>query len=118
MNSLPMAPGTCSLDEADLGTQLARYRSAGRGADIVEQSPARLVVRVGAISHVAVEELIAVERRCCPFFDLKWEPTERRLSISVSRREDEPALESIADALGLRDAADARGRASPIDLRQ
>jgi hypothetical protein len=113
MNSLPMAPGACSLEADDFRAQLARYRRAGQGADIVEQSPARLVVRVGAISDVSVEELIAVERRCCPFFELNWEPTERQLSISVSRREDEAALEAIAHALGLRNAADAPAPTSP-----
>jgi len=112
MNSLPMAPDACSLEKDDFRAQLARYRSAGQGAGIVELSPARLVVRVGANSDVSVEELIAVERRCCPFFELKREPMERQLSISVSRREDERALEAIAHALGLRDAADARRPAS------
>jgi hypothetical protein len=52
-----------------------------------------------------VKELVAVERRCCPFFDLSWEPEERLLSISVSRADDEPALDAIAYALGLSDAA-------------
>jgi hypothetical protein len=48
-----------------------------------------------------VEELVAVERSCCPFFELRWEPEERYLAIAVSRREHEPALGAIAQALGL-----------------
>lgn len=79
--------------------QLFRYR--GVGTDILEQSRQRVVIVVGdAISDAAVEELVAVEQQCCPFFRLDWEPNERRLSISVSGREDEPALGAIVEALG------------------
>jgi hypothetical protein len=109
MNSLPMAPADCSLDEPDLRAQLARYRGVGKGAAILEQSRQRLVIRVGAAtSDVVVDELVAVERRCCPIFDLGWEPHERRLSISVPGPEHESALDAIATALELSDAADIR----------
>jgi len=109
MNSLPMVPVDCSLDEAGLRAQLARYRGVGKGAAILEQHRQRLVIRVGpATSDVVVNELVAVERRCCPMFDLRWEPDERRLSISVPGPEHEPALDAIAKALGLSDAADVR----------
>jgi hypothetical protein len=49
-----------------------------------------------------------VERGCCPFFDMGWEPRERHLSISVSRPEDESALGAIAHALGVSDATNLR----------
>lgn len=105
MNSLPMFPAACSLDEADLRAQLARYRGVGEEAVILEHSRRRLVIGVGAATsdHV-VDELVAVERRCCPFFDLGWEPNERRLSVAVSSPDHEPALDAIASALGLTDA--------------
>jgi hypothetical protein len=109
MNSLPMVPVVCPLDETDLRAQLARYRVVGEGAAILEHSRQRLVLRVRpAISDVVVNELVAIERRCCPFFDLGWEPNERRLSICVSRSDHEPSLDAIAYALGLSDAADIR----------
>ena len=105
MRSLQMAPASCSLDEAELGAQLARYRAVGAGADLLEQSSQRLVIRVGEpISDVVVEELVAAEWRCCPFFDLRWERRRRRLWISVSRPEEEPALDAIVHALGVSDA--------------
>jgi hypothetical protein len=97
-----MLPQQCSLGESELAAQLARYRSAGVGAAVIERSQQHIVIRVGrAISEVAIEELIAVEHRCCPFFELGWEPSERRLSIAVSRTEDAPALDAIVHATGL-----------------
>jgi hypothetical protein len=48
-----------------------------------------------------VHELIAVERSCCPFYELTYEREQRTLTISVSAAEHEPALEAIAYALGL-----------------
>jgi hypothetical protein len=102
MSSLPMVPPACSLDETNLRAQLARYRDVGTGSEILEQTRQRLVIRLGSdISDIVVEELVAIERHCCPFFSLDWEPTERRLSIGVSTNEDEPALDAIAYAWGL-----------------
>jgi hypothetical protein len=59
-----------------------------------------------------VDELVAVERRCCPFLDLRWDPNERRLSVAVSRAEHEPALDAITAALALSSAAELRRKTS------
>jgi hypothetical protein len=48
-----------------------------------------------------VEQAVAIERECCPFFALDWEAARRRLTVSVSHAEHEPALAAIAFALGL-----------------
>jgi hypothetical protein len=48
-----------------------------------------------------VDELLAVERECCPFLELGWRPDSRRLSVSVSQKRHEPALDAIAFALNL-----------------
>jgi hypothetical protein len=96
-----MAP-SCALDEAGLRSQYERYRQAGAGARLVDRSPRRLVVYLD--DHVdtkLVDETIATERECCPFFELAWEPHRQRLTISVSQPEQEPALDAIAFALGL-----------------
>jgi hypothetical protein len=102
MEPLPMAPATCSLDEAELRAQLARYRAVGAGADVLRRSTRQLVIRVGdPVSPLLVEKVVAIERRCCPFFEFGWEQSQRRLTISVSSSEQEPALDAIAYALGL-----------------
>jgi hypothetical protein len=49
-----------------------------------------------------VDETIAIERECCPFFTLDWEPERRRLTVAVSQAEHEPALDAIAFALDLK----------------
>jgi hypothetical protein len=96
-----MAP-SCALDETDLRSQYERYRQAGAGARLVDRSPQRLVVILADhIDTDLIEEAILIERGCCPFYELDWEPHSHLLSVAVSRPEHEPALEAIAFALGL-----------------
>ena len=99
-------PATCSLNASGLQSQAERYRRAGSGAQVVERAAGVLVVRLSdEVDDHLVDELVAVERRCCPFFSIAWDPASRRLSVSITREEDEPALEAIAHALGLPEAA-------------
>jgi hypothetical protein len=96
-----MAPN-CALDEAGLRSQLERYRQAGRNARLIERTPRRLVANLDEdVDAELVAETIAIERECCSFFTLTWEPDRRRLTISVSQAEHEPAMDAIAFALNL-----------------
>jgi hypothetical protein len=82
--------------------QLERYRRLGRGARVVEHSHRRLCVELRADADVQlVAETAAIERECCPFFQLSWDRAARRLSFAVSRAEDEPALDAILFSLGI-----------------
>jgi hypothetical protein len=91
---------SCSLDESGARLQLERYRQVGRGARLVSRSRRRLVVDLErSVDVQLVEETIAIERDCCAFFTLGWDPDRLRLTVSVSRPEDEPALDAIAFAL-------------------
>jgi SAM-dependent methyltransferase len=97
--ALPMA-SACTLDEGDMRWQLERYRTAGRGASLIERTPRRLTVGLSRQADPQlVEELLATERECCPFFDLAWDPAQRRMTFAVSDAEHEPALEAISFAL-------------------
>jgi hypothetical protein len=99
MSSLPMA---CSLDEVALRNQLERYRLVGREATVVDRGRRRLTIALGeGVAPGVVDELVAIESECCPFFGLDWRPAERRLTVSVADSGHEPALEAIASALGL-----------------
>lgn len=100
-----MAP-SCALDEAGLRLQLGRYRRAGEGARLIEQTRRRFVVELDEHADgTLIEEAVAIERECCPFFTIEWEPARRRLTVLVSHVDHEPALDAIAFALGLGPAA-------------
>jgi len=101
MPETPNAP-SCSLDRAGLAAQLERYRRAGAGGRLLERSPRSLTVELALGTDAAlVEQAIAIERECCPFYDFHWDARARRLSIAVTQREHEPALGVIARAIGL-----------------
>lgn len=92
---------SCSLNEAQLAEQLARYASAGRGAELLEREERRRVIRVGSeVPEALILSLIEVERGCCPFFEMAWDGASRRLAIEVQDSDHEPALEAIVSALG------------------
>jgi hypothetical protein len=97
--ALPML-ADCGLDEEAAGAQLARYRLAGAGAMAIERTPRRVVAQIDRrVPDGLIAELVDVERGCCPFFGLGWEPERRRLEISVTSNERERALDAIASAL-------------------
>jgi hypothetical protein len=96
VESLPIVAPSCSLSEVELREQLARYRVVGDGAKVLEWSARRR-----AVPEPLVERLVEVERQCCPLFELSWDSESRRLTISVSATEQEPALDAITYALGL-----------------
>ena len=101
-----MAVAACSLNDVELAQQLARYREAGDGAEVIERDERRRVIRVAtAVPESLIDRLIEVERGCCPFFELSWDRVSRRLTIEVSAAEHEPALDAIGFALGAERAA-------------
>ena len=96
-----MAP-SCALDQEGLRSQLERYRQAGQNARLIERTPRRLVADLDQdVDAKLVAETVAIERECCPFFALTWEPDRRQLTVAVSQAEHEPALDAIAFALDL-----------------
>jgi hypothetical protein len=82
-----MAP-SCALDDAGLRLQLERYWQAGAGARLIDRTPRSLVVDLDEqVDTQLVDETIAIERLCCPFFTLEWELERRRLTVAVSQAE-------------------------------
>jgi hypothetical protein len=101
VESLPIAP-TCALDTDGLRRQRDRYRCAGQGARLVRRTPRDVVFELDGDADLGnVEQLIAVERECCPFFAFEWDAGSRRLSVAVSAAEQEPALDAVVTALAL-----------------
>jgi hypothetical protein len=97
-----MASGSCSLSDGDLRAQLERYRAIGSGSTGRRASPMSVELVVGrAVPDGLVEQAVATERSCCPFFELEWDAGSRRLAVVVLRDADVPALDVIAFALNI-----------------
>jgi cation efflux family protein len=101
------APATlvpsCSLDGNGMVAQGARYREIGGSVLHAERSPRSLVVTLSpSVDRALVEETLRVERGCCEFFDLDFDPDSRLLTFAVPTEEMAPALEAISSALGTR----------------
>ena len=93
---------SCSLDPTGLAAQRRRYGEIGREIEHAERGSGSLSLTLsGGVDRVLVEEALRVERACCPFFDLAYDPERRRLTIAVAEPSHFPALEAIASALDL-----------------
>jgi hypothetical protein len=102
----PFAPAiaeipSCALDEAGLREQRARYvRLAPSVASLGREGRAVEVEFADGFDQRTLEETIAVERECCPFFEFEFDESERRLRITVREAEQAPALDALAHSLG------------------
>lgn len=97
------AATSCRLDVAGLGDQLERYRQISGHVEAVERRPGRLVVRFAPdLPRDRLEVALEVERRCCPFLGIDYDPTGRRLTVTVERADQDPMLDALANALSPR----------------
>jgi hypothetical protein len=95
-----MTAAACSLSADELAAQLERYRAIGRLAAEVEHRPGRVVVRFADDPPSAlIERTREVERGCCPFFEINYDPVTARLTISADHPDRHPGLDAIAHAL-------------------
>lgn len=94
------AAPSCRLDKAGLGDQLGRYRQISGHVEAVERRPRRLVVRFAPdLPRDRLEVALEVERGCCPFLGIDYEPTGRRLVVTVELAAQDPMLDALANAL-------------------
>jgi hypothetical protein len=97
MKDLPLA---CSLNETEMAVQRARYAVVARHVQSLASGERSLRARLDeSLDGAVLQELIEVERRCCPFFAIDFDAGERMLSVSVSTDEHAPALQAIAHSL-------------------
>jgi len=81
---------------------LGRYRVVGDGAEVLEWTAQRRTVRLAkSVPESLIERVMQVERECCPFFVLSWDRASRRLTLSVTAIDQEPALDALTHALGV-----------------
>jgi hypothetical protein len=99
MNELPLL-AECHLDAEGLRLQRDRYRKLGGHAREVRRDTDRLTVTFSSeVDPGLLEETLAVESECCPFFAFDYSSAERRLIVEVSRSDQRPALDALAYAL-------------------
>jgi hypothetical protein len=90
----------CTLDAAERAAQVERYRTLARHTAEVEHEPGRVVVHFADDPPAGLlERTVEVERGCCPFFDIEYEPAGRRLVIAVEDPDRDRDLDTLAHAL-------------------
>lgn len=90
----------CRLDRAGLGDQLERYRQISGHVEAVEREPGRLVVRFAPdLPRGRLEMALEVERGCCSFLGIDFDPTARRLTVTVEQAAEDSMLDALANAL-------------------
>jgi hypothetical protein len=93
----------CRLDASGLRGQLERYTQISGHVDAVEREPGRVAVRFASdLPGDRLEAALAVERVCCPFIGVDYDPSARRLTLTVDQAAHDPALDALADALSPR----------------
>jgi hypothetical protein len=93
---------SCSLDREALQAQRDRYAAIGKTVLAVGRSSGALTLQLSpAADSSLVTETLAIERACCPFFNLAFDPNRRLLTIGVDNQADAAALDAIAYALGV-----------------
>jgi hypothetical protein len=89
---------SCSLDHDGRERQLSRYAGLAPSVVDVARDARRLRVEFASgYDRPLLDELVAVERECCPFLGIDVD--ERSLSISVASDEHAPMLDVFAEAL-------------------
>jgi hypothetical protein len=102
---------SCALDEAGVQAQQARHaRLAPSVTNLERQAETVLFAFSDDYDRQALEEMVAVEKQCCPFFDFAFNEGKRELTVGVKEEEMLPALEAIAAHLGARWEAQQNGR--------
>ena len=92
---------SCALDEAGVREQRARYASLAPSVTRLEREPEAVLVEFEeGFDRERLDQALAVERACCPFFEFEFDESERRLRTTVRDAEQLPALDALAHALG------------------
>lgn len=91
----------CALDEAGVREQRARYARLAPSVARLKREPEALLIEFSeGFDRDTLDEALAVERACCPFFQFEFNEPERRLRTTVREAEQLPALDAMAHALG------------------
>jgi hypothetical protein len=90
---------SCALDEDGIAAQRNRYARLAPSVTRVGNEPQAVSIEFRAgFDRAALDEALAVERECCPFFVFEVDEPESRLRVTVRDAEHLAALEALAHA--------------------
>ncbi len=90
---------TCSLSDRALTRQLERFEQIGRQAISTRRGEDEMTVTLAAgLDEDLLQETLAIESECCPFFRLQWDAGLRVLTIAAPQ-ERRAMLDLLAGAL-------------------
>lgn len=91
---------SCALHERGVTDQGERYARLAPSLTAVERrGNALLLTFAEGFDREALEEVVAVERHCCPFFQFAFDAESRALTVDVGDAAMRPALDAIASQL-------------------
>ena len=92
---------TCALDDEGVAAQRGRYARLSPDVVNFEREPEAVIFDFRAeYDRATLDEALAVERECCPFFVFEFDEGSRRLRTTVREPEMLPALDAMAEAFG------------------
>ena len=95
---------SCSLDRQARAEQIARYAALAPSVASAVRESLWLEVRFEpGYDRKLLDELVAVERECCPFLTI--ETGDAWLRIAVDEHDDTPMLDVFTEVLGAAPAA-------------
>ena len=93
---------SCALTDAELTRQVERQRRLAPDVERAVRDGAALEVQFRpGFDRGALDEMIAIERECCPFFTFAFDEGERTLTIGVEEVKMAPALDALGYQLGV-----------------
>jgi hypothetical protein len=100
---------TCALDQEGMEAQRGRYARLAPDVKRLEREPDALLIEFHEhFDRETLDEALAVERACCPFFLFDFDEIARRLRTTVREPDQLPALDAMAHALGTAHEAQTR----------
>lgn len=92
---------SCALTSEGVVEQRARHERLSASTVAVARGRDTVTFTFDeSLERQTLDEMLAVERECCPFFTFSFDPETRRLVVGVASANHVPALEAMADALG------------------
>ena len=109
--AVPAVP-SCALSDEGMHAQRERLRRLGASVAGFESAERHITIEFHpGLDHQLLDETVAVERECCPFFRFGFDWPLRQLTVSVDDLQHRAGLDALAYALGVGQAEERPGRA-------